>query len=151
IWTYVQCLRLRRTVVSDSALRAVVADARTGASLDRVMVSGYSNGNHFLDQFAKRLAAHPSPAALPFRDFIALDPPPLYAGVEHSGRKACDKRPESRLYYYWKYGYNIATRENGQPRAVKGTGTYQTALEGRFFYAHLPRDAWPLAPISDMA
>ncbi len=147
IWAYVRCLRLRRPAVSDSALRPAVADARTGASLDRVVVSGFSNGNHFLDQLTKRIAALPSPAALPFRDFIALDPPPLYAGVEQSVRKACDKLPDSRLYYYWRYGYDIATRESGNPRTLKGSDAYQAALEGRFFYAHLPASTWPLPPI----
>jgi hypothetical protein len=136
---------------TDSAARRTVTDVRKQTSLVRVMVSGYSNGNHYLYQFTKNLAALSSPETLPFREFLSLDAPPIYTSVEKTMRDACDKLPDSRSYYYWKYAYDVATRESGKPRTLKGgTSVYQTVLDGRFFYTHIPAAAWPYAPQGDM-
>ena len=142
---------LGRELGTDSAARRTVTDVRKQTSLVRVMVSGYSNGNHYLYQFTKNLAALSSPETLPFREFLSLDAPPIYTSVEKTMRDACDKLPDSRSYYYWKYAYDVATRESGKPRTLKGgTSVYQTVLDGRFFYTHIPAAAWPYAPQGDM-
>jgi hypothetical protein len=136
---------------ADCANRPSVTGFRKDTVLDRVMVAAFSNGNHYLSQLTDRIVAMSSPSSLAFREFCSLDAPSIYNAVEQKIRAACDKLPGSRAYYYWKYGYDVATRENGKPRTLKGGATvYQTVLEGRFVYTHLPAAAWPATPNDDL-